>query len=702
MKKEFTLLFGTIVIIFLLFLPHLEKFPYPPGGKYSDFEITHYPNAVYIQQSLFKFGEIPYWSNTIFSGYPFFADPLSGLFYPGGWLFILMPQPFGLNLAVFAHLSFAFIGMYLFLRANQISSPGAMVGGLAFVGMPKFIAHYAAGHITLLFCAAWLPWLMYTEQNYLESRRSAFIYLQAMILAMLILADPRLSVFCIPFWIVYRVIFGKRYSRKTLPLSVDILISLGIAIILALPLLVSLFQFAGLSTRSSMVPEDNLVYSLPLERLLGFLLPFVNTTCEWVIYPGLIGIFPVLLIGFRKDLISRILFFLSCFAFSLLFSLGDAIPGANIFVQLPIINLVRVPSRIMFLGGFCFSVLAGIGGNQLVEGNKNGRQLFNHGVFSFCLVIAFLSIGIGFLLGEKAWLFSFSGLLWLLLVVLYFVGRERRWFLWKYGVIGLLIIECIIVDATTVSFVEKQRIIASKKEIITQLIDLNDTQPYRIYSPSYSISQSIAVDNGLELADGVNPMQLRSYWEFMQIATGVQSARYSVTIPPFENGDPETANEAAIPDAKLLGKINVKYLVSAYPIHSDGFVLLWNKENQYIYQNQYVFSRAWVATGLGGNEIPDPVINFKSANRVKIMAYGPARLMVSEIYYPGWHASIDGQPIPIQSEDGLTMTIDIPKGKHEVEFWFFPLVTILTWVISLFSMITILGVYLNGKRNNHR
>jgi hypothetical protein len=47
-------------------------------------------------------------------------------------------------------------------------------------------------------------------------------------------------------------------------------------------------------------------------------------------------------------------------------------------------------------------------------------------------------------------------------------------------------------------------------------------------------------------------------------------------------------------------------------------------------------------------------------------------LVLSEIYYPGWHATIDGQPSPILRADSILRAVEVPAGQHMVEMTFRP------------------------------
>ena len=105
----------------LLLLPSINLFPYPSTeSQFSDLTISHYPNALFLKDSIFTYRQIPLWSSTILSGYPFAANPLSGLWYPPGWLVLITPLPLGFNLLIGVHLIWAGLGLYFLMREEGL------------------------------------------------------------------------------------------------------------------------------------------------------------------------------------------------------------------------------------------------------------------------------------------------------------------------------------------------------------------------------------------------------------------------------------------------------------------------------------------------------------------------------------------------------------------------------------------------------
>lgn len=65
-------------------------------------------------------------------------------------------------------------------------------------------------------------------------------------------------------------------------------------------------------------------------------------------------------------------------------------------------------------------------------------------------------------------------------------------------------------------------------------------------------------------------------------------------------------------------------------------------------------------------------------------------VVFSEIYYPGWQATIDGQPVDIARADYILRAMNVPAGKHTIEMWFDPQSLHLTENIAYASLALLL------------
>jgi hypothetical protein len=676
-NKDQLLLLLILLIPFALYFPKMGYFAYPLRSDYSDLVITHYPNAVYIRNAILEEHSIPLWSQLIFSGYPFHADPLTGYLYPPNWIAYILPSPFAFNVLIFAHILGGSIGLYKFLRNRKLSRCSAVAGALAFEVMPKIWAHYAAGHVSLVCAVCLTPWLLYAIDQSLEPKNKFDHYLPAVIFTGILLADLRWAPYALILWITY--LFYRVWPNRNITLVFDQLKCLGLSILLASPLLLPLIQYTSQSTRSMLNLNDSLSFSLPLVKLISLIFPIVGGNAEWVIY---IGVFPLIsyFLIFSLNRKEAIYWFLISFM-AIFIAISGSIPFISSIWQFPGFNLLRVPARAIFLFGLSSAVILALVVEGLSKGIKKVEQRKSIRILLFSVLMFSIIFAATFFYITRTIQFGIIWSLSLLLIIdlmLFLLTRKEI----KYSNILIIILICLalidisVINFESIRFQEKDKVLGEAKKVIEFITSQEGI--FRIYSPSYSIPQQIAAINHLELADGVNPFQLIKYSRFMEKATGVAAGGYSVTIPAFITGTPDLDNRDALLNGSLLGLINVKFVISEYSISNDELELIDEFGGTYIYQNRRYLPRVWIQNpddqiGKVILEVPELEI---SLNKIRIHTRKSGLLVLSEINYPGWSVSVDGNKDTIVEVQGLLRAVTLTPGEHIVVFryqptWFF-------------------------------
>lgn len=658
---------GLFCLPVLIYLPALAgSVPFPPGeNTFSDLLITHYPNLVFLRETLIHHNQLPLWNPTIFSGAPFAANPLSGLFYLPGWLAMLWPLPAGLSLTAAVHSVFGTWGMYKFLQRLGHQEWGCILGALGFGMMPKLAAHLGAGHITLLYALAWTPWLFVASSN---DQRG---WLTGAAAGMLFLADPRWAVYAGLLWLTFEIAHRHFGEGKGWIFYLKAAIT---AFLVASPLILPLMEYIPRTTRAGMEARDILTLGLPPSQFLGLVLPISGGNPEWYLYPGAV----FLLLAASQLVVpvqrKRNLFWNLWAAASLILALGLWGNFSTWLETIPGFSLLRVPARSLFITGFCYSVLTSSTVGALIEQMGKYQPLKLIG-FSAMAVSPALAIGIHKAAPEAEWQ-VYWGLLFLFLAGLYLFMHTwistHQAALWILA--GLVIID--LVGSGWMAYQVKSSYSRIEQDILAVLTA--DRDNFRVYSPSYSLATHEAVLHNLETADGVDPLQLSSYANFLSRASGVPLSGYSVTLPAFKSGDPDTDNHQAVPDAGMLGLLTVKYIAAEFPLQAEGLAFNRESNGQYLYVNEFQMPPAWVEDGESesleidlGSVNPAAIID-KSPNRIVLRAEGPGKLVLSEVYYPGWNAIVDGKAAKIDQRHGILRGVSLPAGSHIIEFVFKP------------------------------
>jgi hypothetical protein len=76
----------------------------------------------------------------------------------------------------------------------------------------------------------------------------------------------------------------------------------------------------------------------------------------------------------------------------------------------------------------------------------------------------------------------------------------------------------------------------------------------------------------------------------------------------------------------------------------------------------------------------------------------PGLLVLSDTWFPGWKATLDGSDVPLHRVDYVMRGVPLPAGRHTVEFRYEPLSWTIGRLSSLLGLIAVLGALVLGLR----
>jgi uncharacterized membrane protein YfhO len=86
----------------------------------------------------------------------------------------------------------------------------------------------------------------------------------------------------------------------------------------------------------------------------------------------------------------------------------------------------------------------------------------------------------------------------------------------------------------------------------------------------------------------------------------------------------------------------------------------------------------------------------RTANRLEVAVNGQELgiLILSEVFFPGWAATLDGQQVDIFAVDYVLRGICVPPGQHQVVFSFLPMSLRIGTGVTLFTLLSMAGASL--------
>ena len=321
-----------------------------------------------------------------------------------------------------------------------------------------------------------------------------------------------------------------------------------------------------------------------------------------------------------------------------------------------------------------------------------------------------------------------------LILLLYQAKKLKTWMM-AFGLLALCLVDLWSVNRRYLNpndnnqFVKKVELqqIRPMTEADRRIKD-DPTLYYRVLNLAGNLFNENETSYYHKSIGGYHPAKLRRYQELIERYISRQTDDVRQSIQNFY-GDLTQVNGDSI--WNVLNMLNAKYFLLA-------------SQNLEV-QNPYAYGNAWLVDqvkyvdnanqeldALGQLNLRHEAVADKqfqqvlgetvaqdSLSTVELTAYEPNQLtytvnsskggvlVFSEIYYPGWTASVDGQEVEVGRVNYVLRAIHISGGKHQVVLSFFPKSVNTTETLAYISLVILLllvvaGVVLRIFRKKHQ
>jgi hypothetical protein len=514
-------------------------------------------------------------------------------------------------------------------------------------------------------------------------------------------------------YFLFRVWQKNRQSKIENRKSKSFLRALGIIVLFALIAfgvaaiqLVPAVEYQQLSTREALSFADA-AKGFPTLDILQFILPGYASAFASPLYVGILPLWLALFALLRKR--EETIFWGLLALGALILAFGFYVFAYVIFyLFVPGASLFRQQERLAFVVSFALAMLAGYGITDLLGAFdvKRAKKLFAllpvGAVMTLTLLLTFFVAGaqnpqgrLSFL-GDRAGLMLVLFALTSLLVGLYlhFARARERGGERPLQAFAMLAVVLILFDLWSVNEpANKGRVEDRFADIPFAELLRRDASVFRVAADEQLLPGHFGIATGLEEIGGISPLRLARYDALLKLSPEIYlpllNVKYAITRNPAafnarvmaRDDDVQLAHlETTFPRAWLVGSAQVEandaQAASLLANHLDAA------------HNALVATPLPFALDANAANGAVAIPNY-SAQQITLDVNAPADglLVVSENFYPGWRATVDGQPTKILRADLTLRAIPVRAGQHRVEMWYDPLSFKLGAAISAVTLI---------------
>jgi hypothetical protein len=680
-----------------------------PAG---DFTELHYPFRRWVAEQLAR-GETPWWNQFILGGQSAIGDIQFHVMYPPEVLLATLLGPGfplqGYEAGVVAHVALGALFTYLLARRLTASRIGGLVAALVF-GFGGYLATYPIQQVIILETSVWLPLILLLIDIGADTGIVLFYLVAGGALALAALAGhPQTLFYVATVSLLYGLFKAWHRGRIRIGALVGIPVLLAAGAALSADALVPAFLHLGLTDRT------NVTYAFSsggfsLREAVGIVFPV-----EFGGAALYFGVFSLVLAGIavaspRRR--SNKLFWVSLAIVGLLFSFGgNTFLQGMLYVALGSFKF-RDHERTIFFAAIAIAVLAGYGAAELTRPGSIRPVWLQRSVrWPVGLIATFvLLLMLGFAITpndsrenvlpiiDRA---GFTAVV-LVLGAAILLGRERG--ILRPGLAGLLTVALVGFDLFSTNW--QQNLKPGDPE---QLLGIT---PVAGYLQSYTSGLYRMASEGLLPGDGNagallriedvvgnTPLETSDFAQFEKTVPEstrwqILNVRYVLTqrklndprFTTFLQDGPRTLYELA-PRARLPRGYVVESVVTAPTFDGAlGLVQQVDLRQTAVVESPSNASQPFASLldeAAVGRSI-DPAMIDATATPVRVVSdegndveltanlSKPGLVVLNDVMYPGWTATIDDQPATIFRANGIVRAVFVSAGTHDIRYHFEP------------------------------
>lgn len=219
---------------------------------------------------------------------------------------------------------------------------------------------------------------------------------------------------------------------------------------------------------------------------------------------------------------------------------------------------------------------------------------------------------------------------------------------------------------------------------------------------------NVGVLRGVDYFQEIDALNRRPYSEFLSVANVMDFARQIRLLRTFNVGYVVSFRELAQTGVRLIGHfpeyfswlyrvegtVPRVYLVNKFSVEKEAAKVLQRLSDPDFDPLKEVILDIGVSVKAFGELDAQATIERyeNSVVSIRATANAPAILVLADAYYPGWKAFLDGRETKIFKANHFFRAVALPKGKHQVEFRYEPRSFTIGWIVSAFSLLSVILV----------